>query len=62
MRYTLENEYLLVEADENGAELTSIRSKKDFTEYLWQADERYWRRHAPVRSNFAITDSIFSPA
>ncbi len=56
MRYTLENEYLLVEADENGAELTSIRSKKDFTEYLWQADERYWRRHAPVL--FPIVGSL----
>lgn len=56
MRYILENEYLVVEADENGAELVSIYSKKDSTEYLWQADERYWKRHAPVL--FPIVGSL----
>lgn len=44
----IENEILKVEINERGAELSSIKSKKDDTEYLWTADERYWNRHAPV--------------
>lgn len=56
MTYTLENDYLRIVADEEGAELTSVYSKKDSAEYLWQADERYWKRHAPVL--FPIVGSL----
>ena len=38
----LENEKL------KGAELTSIVKKETQTEYLWNADPAYWKRHAPV--------------
>ncbi len=33
---------------EKGAETVSFRSKKDGTEYIWQADPDVWGRHAPV--------------
>lgn len=45
---TLENEYLIVKIKEDGAELTSVIDKKTEYEFLWQADEAYWARHAPV--------------
>ncbi len=44
----LENDLLEVTADTAGAELTSIKEKKDKTEYLWSADPKYWSRHAPI--------------
>lgn len=44
----LENDYLVVQAKPDGAELTSIRSKKDGTEYLWNGNPEYWNRHAPI--------------
>ncbi|MGO1931651.1 MAG: aldose 1-epimerase family protein [Ruoffia tabacinasalis] len=45
---TLENDYLIVKIKEEGAELVSIVDKKTDYEFLWQADEKYWARHAPV--------------
>lgn len=44
----LENELLQVLLDDNGAELISIKGKKDHVEYLWTADSKYWSRHAPI--------------
>lgn len=44
----LENEKLKVAIQEKGAELTSIVKKETGTEYLWNADPAYWKRHAPV--------------
>ena len=41
------NEYLTVIVDPLGAELASIKGS-DGTEYLWQADARYWPRHSPL--------------
>lgn len=38
---TLENEFLVVKAKFEGAELISIVSKKDNMEYLWQGDTKY---------------------
>jgi len=48
MNITLENESLLVKVKGTGAELSSVKSKQDLTEYIWQADPQYWKRHAPV--------------
>lgn len=45
---TLENEFLVVKAKFEGAELISIFSKKDNMEYIWQGDTNYWRFHAPI--------------
>ncbi|MGN0916446.1 MAG: aldose 1-epimerase family protein [Succinivibrio sp.] len=47
MQY-IENEFLKVGVDENGAELSSIYDKKNSREVLWHADKAYWGRHAPV--------------
>lgn len=44
----LENEQIIVEMKEQGAELTSIYHKGNQLEYLWNADPAFWGRHAPV--------------
>ncbi|MGX7205950.1 aldose 1-epimerase family protein [Enterococcus pingfangensis] len=44
----LENEELIVNVLNKGAEISSIRSKIDGTEYIWQADGKFWSRHAPI--------------
>lgn len=46
MVYTIENEYLSVSAETLGAQLSSIRSKRTGTEYLWQGDPAYWAGRA----------------
>ena len=42
----LKNDELQINVKKVGAELTSIKYK-DY-EYLWQADSKFWGRHAPV--------------
>lgn len=44
----LENEYLIAEINEKGAELKSLRRKADGHEYLWSADPAYWAKTSPV--------------
>lgn len=44
----LENEKLCVEISEHGAELTRIYNKETGDEVLWEADPKFWKRHAPV--------------
>ena len=44
----IENEYLIVEINERGAELIRIFSKKNGVEYLWDGDPAYWKKHSPV--------------
>lgn len=46
MNYTLKNDHLNVVVDTFGAEMHSIQH--DDIEYLWQADAKFWGRHAPV--------------
>jgi galactose mutarotase-like enzyme len=46
--FTLKNNNLTIVVDENGAELTSILRHDTDTEYLWNADPVYWKRHAPI--------------
>ncbi|MGB3589181.1 MAG: aldose 1-epimerase family protein [Tunicatimonas sp.] len=46
--YILENDHLTATLKSEGAELTSVRSKADNQEYIWQADPAVWARHAPV--------------
>lgn len=46
MNYTLKNDHLNVVVDTFGAEIHSIQH--DDIEYLWQADAKFWGRHAPV--------------
>ena len=47
-KIVLENEELYVEINSFGAELSRIKNKKNDKEYLWNADEKYWKRHSPV--------------
>lgn len=44
----LENESLLVEIAELGAEVTRIYDKETDTEILWEGNPTYWKRHSPI--------------
>ena len=44
----LENEKLIAEISLHGAELSRLFSKETQQEVLWNADAKYWARHAPV--------------
>ncbi|SEL70841.1 Galactose mutarotase [Aquimarina amphilecti] len=48
MIHTIENDHLIVSIDSIGAELTSIKTKKDNKEFLWQGDPTIWASQAPV--------------
>ncbi len=52
----LENQKIEVVINRFGAELSSIFNKDTKTEYVWNADEKYWKRHAPVL--FPIVGSL----
>jgi galactose mutarotase-like enzyme len=43
----IENEFLKVEISAKGAQLTSVYSKENKIEHLWQADANIWGYHAP---------------
>lgn len=47
MIYTIKNEKLTVSVSSVGAELISAKNASG-KEYIWQADKRYWGRHAPI--------------
>ena len=53
----IENEYLAVEINENGAELWSIKSKKTGIEYLWQGNPEQWKSRSPIL--FPICGRLF---
>ncbi|MBO6262921.1 MAG: aldose 1-epimerase family protein [Clostridia bacterium] len=46
MIYTIENDYLKVDVETLGAQLKSIYSKVEKTEYLWQGNPDYWAGRA----------------
>lgn len=48
MQYELRNEKLTVCFDTKGAEMTSLKNNGNGQEYLWNADAKFWGRHAPV--------------
>lgn len=55
-KFYLENMNLKVTINQQGAEISSILSKENGQQYLWNADERYWKRSAPVL--FPIVGSL----
>ena len=55
-KFYLENMYLRVTINQSGAEVASILSKENGQEYLWNADEKYWKRSSPVL--FPIVGSV----
>lgn len=48
MEAVLENDDLRVTVNHFGAELSSIIKKETGVEYMWNADEKFWKRSAPV--------------
>lgn len=46
MIYTIANEYLQVQVNDQGAQLWSVRSKATNVEYLWQGDPNVWSGRA----------------
>lgn len=44
----LQNNDLIVEINENGAELNRLYHKKTKKEYLWNGDTKFWGRKAPL--------------
>lgn len=48
MTVIIQNDQLIAEIAEHGAELISLKSKEHGLEYIWQGDPVYWGRHAPV--------------
>ena len=47
MIYTIKNEKLTAQISSKGAELISAKSPSG-KENIWQADKRFWGRHAPI--------------
>lgn len=45
--FQLQNKVLSIKVNSFGAELCSVVSKETTIEYIWQADEKVWARHAP---------------
>ena len=45
MSVTISNDFLTATINEKGAELASLKAND--IEYIWQADPKYWGRHAP---------------
>ena len=62
MEIKLENESLELTINSFGAELKSITGKQTGTQYLWDADEKYWKRSAPVLFPFvgSLKDKKFT--
>lgn len=48
MTVTIENGQLIAKIAEKGAELQSLKSRDENLEYIWQADPKYWGKHAPI--------------
>lgn len=48
MKQILENDFLLVEVEDKGAELVRIYDKEKQREVLWEGNPAHWGRHAPL--------------
>lgn len=48
MKQVIENEWLKVEIESNGAEIRAVEHKKNKMDYMWTGDSAYWGRVAPV--------------
>ena len=47
-QFFIENNILKVGINQVGGEFASLQSKIDGTEYLWQADPKFWGRHSCI--------------
>ena len=50
----IENKFLSVLISTKGAEIISIKNKKDNTEIIWHGEEKSWDQHAPILFGFSI--------
>lgn len=48
MNHEIKNDFLKVKIKSLGAELNSLQKTDENIEYIWQGDEKYWNRHAPI--------------
>lgn len=62
MNYTIENDYLSITVKDKGAELTSLFSRVNQKEYLYQVQEGFWNKQSPVLFPFigALKDDQYS--
>ncbi|MFR8871135.1 aldose 1-epimerase family protein [Paraclostridium sordellii] len=44
----IENNKLIIETTNKGAELINIYSKTENKEFLWSGDSKFWGRHSPI--------------
>lgn len=45
---SVQNDCLVVRISPNGAELTSLKSRRTNREFLWQGNPEFWSDHAPI--------------
>lgn len=48
MKHSIENDFLKISVNQFGAELSSVYSKKNNLEYLWQGEEKIWSGQSPI--------------
>ena len=53
---TLKNQFLTIQINQKGAELTSIFNSESQTEYMWNANPNFWGKSSPVL--FPIVGSL----
>lgn len=53
---TLKNQFLTIQINQKGAELTSIFNNESQTEYMWNANPNFWGKSSPVL--FPIVGSL----
>lgn len=46
--HSMENEHLIIQIEEFGAELISVKNKLTGSEYMWEGNPTFWNRRSPV--------------
>ena len=46
--FAIENEYLKIDVNPKGAELTKVFSKQTKLDYLWNGDPAFWAKYSPI--------------
>lgn len=62
MEITIKNKEVKVTIDSFGAELVSFLDLKDNREYIWQKNEKYWKKSSPILFPFigALKDNKYN--
>ena len=48
MNHEIKNSFISAKIDSFGAQLNSLKKIDNNLEYIWQANSKYWNRHAPI--------------